>query len=113
MDIQKVNKNIGLFDFYTNLLTNKQRHAFTLYYFDDLSLGEIAQELGTSRQAVYDIIKRTEKLLNAYEQKMQLYHKFLEDLQIIEEIKDNLETSELQTYKRTKIIQLLEQLISK
>jgi len=67
---------ILLFDFYGALLTEKQRLIFDLYYQDDLSLGEIAEEQGISRQAVYDIIKRSENLLEEYEHKLQLVNKF-------------------------------------
>ena len=50
-----------LFDFYGDLLTAKQRRYIELYYADDLSLGEIAEEFSVSRQAVYDNIRRTGK----------------------------------------------------
>ena len=59
-----------LYDFYNQLLTEKQRNIVDLYYNQDLSLGEIADEFGVSRQAVYDILKRTERLLYKYEKKL-------------------------------------------
>ncbi|WP_406565377.1 putative DNA-binding protein [Bacillus solitudinis] len=65
-----------LFDFYQSLLTPKQRKYMSLYYLDDFSLGEIAEEFEVSRQAVYDNIKRTEAMLEEYEQKLQLLDKF-------------------------------------
>lgn len=49
------------FEFYAALLTDKQMNYIELYYADDYSLAEIAEEFGVSRQAVYDNIKRTEK----------------------------------------------------
>lgn len=67
---------ILLFDFYGALLTEKQRLIFDLYYQDDLSLGEIAEKQDISRQAVYDIIKRSELILEEYENKLQLVNKF-------------------------------------
>ncbi|KJS18982.1 MAG: hypothetical protein VR72_20815 [Clostridiaceae bacterium BRH_c20a] len=67
---------ILLFDFYGALLTEKQRLMFDLYYQYDLSLGEIAQEQNISRQAVYDIIKRSENILEEYENKLQLVNRF-------------------------------------
>ncbi|KRL12965.1 MAG: putative DNA-binding protein [Schleiferilactobacillus perolens] len=70
-----------LFDFYGNLLTAKQRRYIELYYADDLSLGEIADEFSVSRQAVYDNIRRTGRLLEEYENKLHLraqYHTLAE-----------------------------------
>ena len=63
MEIEKTNRMNALFEFYSTLLTEKQMNYIELYYGDDLSLGEIAEEYGVSRQAVYDNIKRTEKTL--------------------------------------------------
>lgn len=65
----------GLFDIYGDLLTDKQRQMFDLYHQNDFSLGEIAEECEVSRQAVFDIIKRTEHTLEEYEQKLRLADK--------------------------------------
>lgn len=59
-----------LYDLYNQILTEKQRDIVDLYYNQDLSLGEIADEFDISRQAVYDMLKRTEKLLYQYEEKL-------------------------------------------
>lgn len=67
---------ILLFDFYGALLTEKQRLIFDYYYQNDLSLGEIAEEQLISRQAVYDLIKRSENSLEEYENKLHLVNKF-------------------------------------
>lgn len=56
-----------LLDYYGGMLTQKQRSCFDLRYNQDLSLGEIAQELGISRQAVCDSLTRTEALLHRLE----------------------------------------------
>ncbi|WP_168122280.1 YlxM family DNA-binding protein [Paenibacillus sp. HB172176] len=61
-----------LFDFYESLLTEKQRMIFSYYYHDDYSLGEIAAELGITRQAVHDNMKRVESTLESYESKLEL-----------------------------------------
>ena len=60
---------ILLYDYYGNLLTERQRECFELRYYQDLSLGEIGEELGISRQGVYDNLSRTEALLRNMEQK--------------------------------------------
>ncbi len=69
MEIEKTNRMNALFEFYSTLLTEKQMNYMELYYADDFSLGEIAEEYHVSRQAVYDNIKRTEKILEDYEKK--------------------------------------------
>lgn len=76
MEIEKNNRVNSLFEFYQPLLTKKQYEYMELYYGDDYSLGEIAEEFAVSRQAVYDNLKRTEKLLEVYEQKIHLLSDF-------------------------------------
>ncbi len=58
-----------LFDYYGDLLTERQRLCIDMRYNQDLSLGEIAQELGVSRQGVYDNLSRAEALLRNMEEK--------------------------------------------
>ena len=58
-----------LYDYYGDLLTERQRECFELRYNQDLSLGEIGQELGISRQGVFDNLSRTEALLKNMELK--------------------------------------------
>ena len=72
-----------LFDFYQALLTDKQRSYMELYYLDDHSLGEIAESYGVSRQAVYDNIRRTEAMLEEYEEKLCLLDKFQKRTQML------------------------------
>ncbi|MGE5543922.1 MAG: YlxM family DNA-binding protein [Bacillota bacterium] len=74
--IEKLERMAMLFDFYGKLLTPKQQEALSLYYEQDLSLGEIADEFGVTRQAVHDIIKRGENVLEEYEEKLGLVKKF-------------------------------------
>ena len=57
-----------LLDFYGPLLTDKQRMSLQLHHEDDMSLGEIAEELGVSRQAVHDNLQRARHILNDYEE---------------------------------------------
>lgn len=58
-----------LFDYYGDLLTDRQRECFDLRYNQDLSMTEIAQELGVSRQGVFDNLSRAEALLRNMEEK--------------------------------------------
>ena len=84
--IEKTTRMNFLFDFYQALLTDKQRSYMQLYYLDDLSLGEIAEEYNISRQAVYDNIRRTEAMLEEYEEKLNLFTKFEKRQETIERL---------------------------
>lgn len=75
-----------LFDFYQDLLTSKQKKYMKLYYLEDLSLSEISEVFSVSRQAVYDNIKRTEAMLESYEEKLNLYEKFSKRTKIMNEL---------------------------
>ncbi len=76
-----------LFDFYGALLTPKQREIYDWYYQKDLSLGEIAKEQGVSRQAVYDLLKRSDEALNTYEEKLELVKKYEEHNKLLREVR--------------------------
>lgn len=83
-----------LLDFYGELLTEKQRECCDLHYNEDLSLGEIAEQLGISRQAVWDNIRRGESSLEEIESKTGLIRRFSgnrEKLEELSEIFDRLE----------------------
>ncbi|KKJ72699.1 DNA-binding protein, partial [Enterococcus faecium MRSN 4777] len=69
---------------YSTLLTEKQMNYMELYYADDFSLGEIAEEYEVSRQAVYDNIKRTSKILEDYEKKLHLFSNYIVREQVLE-----------------------------
>ncbi|SOC35471.1 putative DNA-binding protein [Ureibacillus acetophenoni] len=86
MLLEKTTRMNFLFDFYQALLTDKQRSYMELYYLDDHSLGEIAESYKVSRQAVYDNIRRTEAMLEEYEDKLNLFEKFGKRQQIIEKL---------------------------
>lgn len=85
--LEKTVRMNSLFDFYQPLLTNKQRLYLERYYLDDFSLGEISEEFNVSRQAVYDNIRRTETMLEEYEEKLGLYKKYQERLALYEQLK--------------------------
>ena len=85
--LEKVNRMNELYDAYQVLLTSKQKTYLELYYQEDLSLSEIAEQFEVSRNAVFDNIKRTEKLLEDYETKLQL----LKKREIREEILDQMQ----------------------
>ena len=67
------NLNMGyLLDFYGDLLSDRKRTVMDMYYNEDLSLAEIAAEIGISRQGVHDLIKKSEEDLQTYEEKLRL-----------------------------------------
>ena len=86
MEIEKTNRMNALFEFYAALLTDKQMNYIELYYADDYILAEIAEEFGVSRQAVYDNIKSTEKILEDYEMKLHMYSDYIVRSQIFDQI---------------------------
>lgn len=89
--LEKTTRMNYLFDFYHILLTDKQRKYMDLYYLEDYSLGEISEMCHISRQAVYDNIKRTEKMLESYEDKLHLYEKFKKRVEIIDQLENEAE----------------------
>ena len=88
--LEKTNRMNYLYDFYQALLTPKQSSYMALYYLDDYSLGEIADEYDVSRQAVYDNIKRTAAMLEEYEEKLLLLEKFQQRNELISKMKELL-----------------------
>ena len=75
-----------LFDFYGDLLTDKQKEYYDLHYNSDLSLFEIAEMNGTSRQAVWDIIRRAEQTLRDIEEKTGLVARAIQRRSVVAEI---------------------------
>lgn len=73
-----------LLDFYGQLLTKRQHEIMDLHFNSDLSLGEIAEEFGISRQGVYDSIRKAKQALSGYEKKLGLAERFKEQEKNIE-----------------------------
>ena len=82
MELEKTKRVNDLIDLYGSLLTSNQLNVLELYYMEDLSLKEIAEELNVSRNAIFDSLKRSLNSLEEYENKLNLLNK--------EEIKNNL-----------------------
>lgn len=75
-DMQKKIEQAYLYDFYGELLNEHQRSVYEAFVFNDLSLGEIAKEEGISRQGVHDMVKRCDRTLVSYEEKLHLVARF-------------------------------------
>jgi uncharacterized protein len=108
--LEKTTRMNYLYDFYQSLLTPKQRSYMALYYLEDFSLGEIAEENNVSRQAVYDNIKRTEAMLEEYEEKLSLFVKFQERSKLIQVIREVLQEELPSRDKLSDIVAELEKL---
>lgn len=80
-----------LFDFYGQLLTEKQMEIVDMYYNDDLSLAEISEQQGISRQGVYDTLKRAEKTLYEYEEKLGLVDRYQKQKESMKELIEMLD----------------------
>lgn len=107
--LEKTNQVNLLFDFYAMLLKGKQREYLELYYLDDLSLSEIAEMHEVSRQAVYDHIKRAEKQLYEYEEKLQLAHKHEQRQAMVNQMISMLESQDTRD-SQEELLSLLRQL---
>jgi predicted DNA-binding protein YlxM (UPF0122 family) len=75
--MDEILKQSLLYDFYGELLTEHQKEIYEQFIVEDLSLSEIAKDAGISRQGVHDLIKRCNKILEEYEEKLHLVEKFL------------------------------------
>lgn len=88
-----------LLELYGKLLTEKQSKLLELYYFEDLSLSEIAENEGGSRQGAMDVIKRAEKELLKIEEELGLYNRNLNQAKIISDLKSALDNNDLEKSK--------------
>ncbi len=75
-----------LYDFYGQLLDDNKKDVMTLYHEDNLSLKEIAEDLGQSRQGVHYTLKKAEATLEKYEEKLGLVQKYLDNLSKYEQL---------------------------
>ena len=87
-DINDIVRRTLLFDFYGVLLTENQKKVYEEVVFDDYSISEVASDEGISRQSVHDMIRRTDKLLEEYEEKLHLVEKYKKTEELVKQIKD-------------------------
>ncbi|WP_041315389.1 putative DNA-binding protein [Heliomicrobium modesticaldum] len=84
--MEKLTRMALLNDFYGQLLTERQRQVLSLYYEDNFSLAEIAEEFSVTRQAVFDLLKRAEKILLGYEDKLGLVKRWQDERRRLSEV---------------------------
>ena len=77
-----------LYDFYVELLTERQQQVYESVVLEDYSLSEVAEDLGISRQGVHDMIKRCNHTLEEYESRLHLVEKFLCIRKQVQKIKE-------------------------
>lgn len=80
-----------LYDFYGGLLTEKQQRVMELYFLENWSLAEIAANEGVSRQAVHDLLQRSEKTIEGFEAKLGLLERFSKQQALLTGIRDQLQ----------------------
>ena len=105
--MNKILEQALLYDFYGELLTTHQKEVYEQFILEDLSLSEIAESAGISRQGVHDLIRRCQKALEGYEAKLHLVERFLsvkEKVARIDEILDEWENEKKDTEKVVKQI---------
>ena len=98
-----------LFDFYGEILTQRQKEFFDLYYNEDLSLGEIAENCGISRQGVRDVIVRAEAAIQEIEDKTGLIRRFMQmqpKIAAIEEAAQQIKTINYRQYENPQLDEL-------
>ena len=104
--MEKIVERGMLYDFYGELLTEHQKAIYEEAVFNDMSLSEIAEEHGISRQGVHDLIKRCDKLLLGYEEKLHLVERFSRIKEKIEQIESQTNQEEIKDLA-TKILEEL------
>ena len=98
-----------LYDFYGELLTDRQKEFFDLYYNEDLSLAEIAENAGISRQGVRDVIVRAEGVMQEIEDKTGLIRRFEQvrgHLDAIEQATAEIKTINYRQYEDARLTEL-------
>ena len=86
-NMEKIYEQTMLYDFYGDLLTDHQRSIYEDVVYNDMSLGEIAEERGISRQGVHDLIRRCDRILQEYESKLHLVERFARAKETVMEIR--------------------------
>ncbi|BAD40449.1 YlxM family DNA-binding protein [Symbiobacterium thermophilum] len=96
-DVQRI---ALLFDFYGPLLTERQQELIRAYYLEDHSLAEIADADGVSRQAVHELIRRSEAALQEYEQRLGFVAEHQRRLRLLDELQEALDRADLSAARR-------------
>ncbi|MBR3147681.1 MAG: YlxM family DNA-binding protein [Eubacterium sp.] len=99
-----------LYDFYGALLTDKKRQVMEMYHEDDMSLAEIADDMGITRAAVYDSLKSAEQQLEHYEEKLGLLAKYEADSELARKADEIIEKAAIGENDAEKLREIIEKL---
>ena len=88
--MDRIKERALLFDIYGNLLTEHQQKIYSDVVENDFSLSEIGEEIGISRQGVHDAVKRIDKILAEYEEKLHFAENYLKNMDTVDKIKEEI-----------------------
>ena len=109
-DIERVEYASMLYDFYGSLLNKAQSEVMALYHEDNLSLSEIAEELGQTRQAVHYTLRKAEKALESYEEKLKLVASYKENQKLAEKAYKVIDSAGIDVSHADKIKSIIEKI---
>ena len=109
-DIERVEYASMLYDFYGSLLNKSQNEVMALYHEDNLSLSEIAEELGQTRQAVHYTLRKAETALNSYEEKLGLVATYRENRLLAQKLFGIIDSACIAEHYAEKIKKIIEQI---
>ena len=106
--MEKIVEKTLLYDFYGELLTARQKEIYEEVVFNDMSLSEAAEEYGVSRQGIHDMIRRTDKILEGYEEKLRMVTHF----EALKKLVKDIQTEAGGSCDREKILSLSEKILT-
>ena len=109
-NIERVEYASMLYDFYGSLLNESQNEVMALYHEDNLSLSEIAEELGQTRQAVHYNLRKAEKALQSYEEKLGLVATYKENRRLAQKLFSIIDSAGIAEHYAEKIKKISEQI---
>ena len=109
--MEKIVEQNLLFDFYGELLTDHQKSVYQDAVFNDMSLSEVADCYGISRQGAFDLLKRCDRIMQGYETKLHLIERFSNAKNRLHEIQRLLEDTSSLSENKQKVSELIAEII--
>ncbi|MBP3872102.1 MAG: DNA-binding protein [Lachnospiraceae bacterium] len=110
--MEKILEQTLLYDFYGELLTKHQREVYEDVVLGDLGYSEAAEELGVSRQGVHDLVKRVDRQLRGYEEKLGLVERFLDIRSEIIQIREMADKGRLDSEDAARTAAICDRILS-